>query len=338
VFAFDLGDVGNDTIQLDWAYGDYRASDEVGLRVGRCKLPLGLYGEYLDLDLAFTSVLLPQSVYDARYRDLTGGINGAQIYGLLSLADAGAIDYQAYVGTSNISTDGYVARQFSEGKNAFSNIDSIGVGTLSGLSITWRPPIPGIRYTISGLIANDVMAEGTITQPTGLAFPLPSAVDLPVTSEVAHYYMFDTGIEYVSEKVTIAAEYRMQYADVDVTADASIIGGGIIHAESAIRTEGAYLMGDYRFDERWVIGSYASLYLDDRNDRNGDRAVEAGETRSHAWQYDLALSLRCDISDAWIMKIEGHVIDGTALLSETDNPNGWDERWYLFAAKTTVSF
>src|SRR3569623_3061653 len=43
LFAQDRGNFGNDTITLDWAYGDYRYQDWLGVRVGKVKIPLGLY-------------------------------------------------------------------------------------------------------------------------------------------------------------------------------------------------------------------------------------------------------------------------------------------------------
>jgi len=45
LFARDLGNQGNDTLTLDWAYGDYHWRDWLGLRAGKIRLPLGLYNE-----------------------------------------------------------------------------------------------------------------------------------------------------------------------------------------------------------------------------------------------------------------------------------------------------
>ena len=51
LFAKDLGDYGNNMVTLDWAYGDYRFEDWLGVRFGRVKRYSGLYGETRDYDM-----------------------------------------------------------------------------------------------------------------------------------------------------------------------------------------------------------------------------------------------------------------------------------------------
>ena len=63
LFAKDLGVIGNDQVEIDWAYGDYRWKDWAGIRVGILKIPHGLYSETRDIDALRTCILLPQSVY-----------------------------------------------------------------------------------------------------------------------------------------------------------------------------------------------------------------------------------------------------------------------------------
>src|SRR5271170_91113 len=63
LFAQDLGPSGSYTVQMDWFYVDYRVTDWFGIRVGRVKIPFGLYNDIQDVDSARLPVLLPQSVY-----------------------------------------------------------------------------------------------------------------------------------------------------------------------------------------------------------------------------------------------------------------------------------
>ena len=55
---------------------------------------------------------------------------------------------------------------------------------------------------------------------------------------------------------------------------------------------------------------------------------------------DTAISVRFDINDYWLIKLEGHFVDGTARVYETLNKdNPYLERyWTLFGAKTTLTF
>ena len=54
---------------LDYAQVEYTFSDMFGVRAGRIRRPVGIYNHIQDVDLARTFVLLPQGMYDARWRD-----------------------------------------------------------------------------------------------------------------------------------------------------------------------------------------------------------------------------------------------------------------------------
>jgi len=70
--ARDLGDVGNDEIEVSWAFGEYSWREWLGLRAGILKVPFGFYNETRDYDILRTSIFLPGSVYNEWMRD---GIN-----------------------------------------------------------------------------------------------------------------------------------------------------------------------------------------------------------------------------------------------------------------------
>ncbi|MCP4404356.1 MAG: hypothetical protein GY801_44530 [bacterium] len=55
LFSRDLGDVGNNNIELDWAFLDYQRNEALGLRLGRIKIPMGLYNDTRDDDMLRTS-------------------------------------------------------------------------------------------------------------------------------------------------------------------------------------------------------------------------------------------------------------------------------------------
>lgn len=337
IFAYDLGNYGDHEILIDWAYGDYRHNDLLGLRMGRFKLPLGLYNEMLDLDLAFTSVLLPQAVYDARYREISGGMNGLQLYGLLPLDMLGSLEYQGHVGTTNLSDHGYLADLYQQGSQGFDELTRLNVGTIAGFNLNWRPPLPGLRLNTSLLYMHQLEAHGSI-YATSLNPMAPAGLDLGIRSTIDELFLAGVGIEYSVNRLTVAGEFRLTHGDVDVQIDASALGAGTIEAQQWIRSEGAYLMVAYRLTEAWEVGTYYGAFWGNRNDRNGDRFADVGDDRFRAWQRDLALSLRWDVNEAWIVKVEAHAIDGTALLSDNVNPDGYERHWFLFAAKTTLSF
>jgi hypothetical protein len=107
-----------------------------------------------------------------------------------------------------------------------------------------------------------------------------------------------------------------------------LLGNGTTASD---RTEQAWYVGAaYRFNKWFEAGSYYTEYY--------VSPVTSG-VNSDESQKDLALSLRFDPKDWWVLKLEGHFIRGTALLQDNEaNPNRNNDGWFMLAAKTTFSF
>lgn len=76
IFSKDIGPYGDNEVTLDWAYGDYRWKDWLGVRAGKIKTPHGLYNETRDVDILRNWIFLPQSVYPELTRDATLSLIG----------------------------------------------------------------------------------------------------------------------------------------------------------------------------------------------------------------------------------------------------------------------
>jgi hypothetical protein len=112
------------------------------------------------------------------------------------------------------------------------------------------------------------------------------------------------------------------------------------------------VQASYRFSDWLQMATYLSIQFDPdcRDGLNGTNCgdyapdlqnnPEQLQPRHDAWQKDLAVSLRFDVNDYWLIKLEGHFIDGTARVYETLNPDkDYLERyWTMFGAKTTLTF
>jgi hypothetical protein len=72
-------------IRIDYGFVDYTAisteSMDFGIRLGRTKNPLGFYNDTRDVPFTRPSILLPQSIYFDRTRNLGLASDGAQVYG-----------------------------------------------------------------------------------------------------------------------------------------------------------------------------------------------------------------------------------------------------------------
>ena len=94
----------------------------------------------------------------------------------------------------------------------------------------------------------------------------------------------------------------------------------------------------YRFNEHFQASGYYSVSYADRNDKDGQGLVRAGQAASGAWVKDLAFTLRADVNAHWLIKAEVHRFDGTYNLSAVENPKPLEKDWTLFALKTTFHF
>ena len=62
-FARDLGEEGNDDINIDWVFADYRYMDWFGFRVGIIKINMLFYNRSRDIDMLRTPIFLPHAIY-----------------------------------------------------------------------------------------------------------------------------------------------------------------------------------------------------------------------------------------------------------------------------------
>jgi hypothetical protein len=305
IFARDLGAVGNYAPTIDWAYIDYRYRPWLGLRFGRVKAGLGLYNQNYDVDVAHTTILLPQSLYDLQFRDVLNAVNGAMVYGNLELGGAGSLDYMVF------------------GGNVILNIQNINydVKYAAGAFVSWQTPITGLRVA-----GHARLAAFTGSQPLPPGAPSPTLeIDFP------EWRMFGGSIEYANESITATAEYTTWRSPVDYTPD--------LAPDSEVLDHRAYLQLQWRATERLSLSVYESIFLP-KGKTQGAPEVDSSDPGNH--QYDTALSLRYDVTPNWLVKAEAHYIDGNAnvdlALNGAASRADLEDKWMVFLAKTTVAF
>jgi hypothetical protein len=134
--------------------------------------------------------------------------------------------------------------------------------------------------------------------------------------------------EYVYEDWLFAAEYLRGFRH-QVTSLPDVIPA------DDNEEEGFYGMVTYRISRYLEAGAYYSVNYADVDDRRG--GSERFSKPYQAWQRDLAATLRLDINEYWLWKLEGHFIDGTSELVAASNPDPV-RYWGLFLLRTTVTF
>jgi hypothetical protein len=309
-FTYDVGDSGKYDAVLDYALAEYTFNDYFGVRAGRIRRPQGIYNDIQDVDLARTYVLLPQGVYDARYRDFYVALDGGEFFGTIPLKSAGSLSYEAYGGLVRPSDDGGIALQVEGELPPGSKFDSIGSGKMFGLQLWWNTPVDGLRFGASGAFASGFDTAYTLQGATG-----PLHVDGSTDTWIQQY-----SAEYVWKAWTFQTECLFRYT-TPATPPEDLFSW--------------YAGAAYRFNKWLEVGSYYTESYPNIKDTNGAGLAAP----SDASQKDLALAVRFDMTERWLFKVEGHYIHGTALLQDnSENPDRRNNAWWMLAVKSTISF
>ena len=321
LFARRVGDF-DDPVKVDWAFVDYAWKPQLGLRAGVIKIPLGLYNEYQDIDSARLPILLPQAVYPLSNREAVVSHTGLSIYGTAAVPGAGELEYQAFLGTLTIPAN---ALQLIG-----ATLEGIDTKYVTGAQVFWRPIEElriGASYQRASIDFNLRLAPATLEQLIMLGL-VPADYDgLLVVSQRPTEVAIGS-IEYVRGDWLFAAEYSRWLKHQQTSLPALVPA----FDEDAERF---YALAAYRLSPRVEVGGYyAAIHL-----AVGDRAGRDPQfpERHHGFQRDLAATLRYDVNDQWLWKLEAHFIDGAADLT-VDNRPGSERYWGLALFKTTVTF
>jgi hypothetical protein len=300
MFGYDLGSMGNFTVKADWYYLDYRLRDWVGIRAGRLKIPYGLYNDVSDIDAARAPALLPSSVYPFTNREYLLAQTGGELYGYVSLGGAGALDYRAYAGA--------VPLEVPSQTGAAVPLTAVGVPYIAGFRLLWETPVDGLRVGGSGVYLR--------VEATGLLPPPATMLTLK-----SNEYAGLGSVEYSAHDLLLAAEYGQTRVESHYNP--------LLVPDATVVSEGGYVLSAYRL-RRWLQPAlYYSLVYPNRDVRDGRENV----------QHDLSGTLRFDINEFWIVKLEAHYMHGTAILTGTPEARAaMPADWGLFVLKTTAYF
>ena len=322
IFAREFGTL-EDSPRVDWAFLDYGWRSWLGIRAGVIKMPFGLYNEYADIDAARVPILLPQSVYPFQNRDVLLSHTGFSIYGNVALGGAGDLDYQVWLGTLSIPNNAL--------NLAGATLDSIDTKYVTGAQVFWHLPVEGLRVgatvvrtsidfnlTLDDANIAALIAAGIV--PAGYSGAL-------VVSQRPDLWAIGSA-EYVHGDWMFAAEYSRALKHQQTTLPAAL-------PAFDQDEERFYGMATYRPASWAEVGGYYSVHYADVHDRNGDNPMYA--EKFDAWQRDLAATIRFDVNDHWLWKLEGHFMDGAADLPPAANPHP-ERYWGLLLMRTTVTF
>lgn len=348
LFAQDLGSQGNHRVIIDWAVGDYRVRDWFGVRGGKLKFPLGLYGTLRDADIGRPEIFQPEAIYSDLLKDLVRSFDGAAVYGSVRAGDAGYLDYEVFGGAVDADESAVAQRLSQNGLPTFTSaLTAAGLRQARGSAepvdatmkhmyggaLEYRPPVQGLRLRFSGWTHESTLASRATV--TGFLGPLPATFVLDTNTDISHDYWVVASAEYQRGGLRVNAEQAWQKLTT-VTTVTGLPTGTTPPSTSVTHPVGWYVQVAQRFAEKLQVSAYYSRYYEDSDD--GSDLVRGGAEDFERWDKDLALTARVDLASHFLFKVEFHAIDGAARLGVIENPQGLTQKWNLFAVKGTVHF
>lgn len=346
----DLGPAGNHKVNVDFFLGEYRWREWLGARIGRVKLPNGLYGTVMDADVARPEILQPQSLYPLTFRDFLLAFDGVDAFGNIPIAKAGEIQYEVFGGTMDIDGTDVVNRSVQRGavaglaglkaagiKNADYSMGAVDAKMkgLWGGALEWRPPVHGLRLRATGFTSvSDFAAQTTYTGSIGPASVVVSTHSATRYDQINTFYFSG---EYERGNLRVSAEHYQ--AKIRLT---NTITGlpfpGPPSTPSETKPIATYGQVAYRFNPWLQLSAYYANSYSDANDKDGLQFIAQKQPAHRRWLRDWCFTSRFDVNSHWLVKVEGHIFRGTSTVDTLDNPDGLIEKWNLFVAKTTVHF
>lgn len=129
-----------DTVEIEWAFYEHRFNDATGLRLGRVRVPLGIYNEIRDVGVLLPFFEPPEGVY-AEGLFTQQAVDGASLYYHFEPAAGWRLDLDGYYGEWErqlvLPTDTNV--DVSQAKDGF------------GLQAWLETPVEGLRLGLGGL-------------------------------------------------------------------------------------------------------------------------------------------------------------------------------------------
>ena len=334
LFSRDLGDLGNNEVTLDWAYGDYRWRDWLGIRLGKIKIPYGLYNETRDVDMFRTSIFLPSSIYYEGERDKLNTLIGGGLYGDVSTGSFGTLSYHLQIGDANVESD---SGDVKYAQNENSAVTEMQIDRQYTADLEWETPLEGLKLgafamqsdlTITTSTTTETTTDTTSTTTTTMTTDAnstpPAATDGASSGDASPHTPDDSRQFYI---------FSAEYSRGELVMSSEYLCPSDSHAP-----EGYYLGAAYRLKDRYEFGAYYSVYYAHSSDKNGKEREHHGGKDYSAWQKEWVASVRVDLNKYWTIKAEGHLIDGTAQILSQDNSEGMKRDSYLFALKTTYHF
>ncbi|WP_239190566.1 porin [Candidatus Nitrotoga sp. HW29] len=308
LLSHKAGATDNGEIRLDYGFIDWTISSNEqgrsGVRLGRVKNSYGLYNKTRDVAFTRPSVLLPQSIYFERSRNLTLAGDGAEFYFDRNY-EAGNLFVTFALGKPQIGSEA-------------SKVALVGL-------------LPNGRFEPKVAQISQVMYEGDGGKYrlgyTALRYDThynPGAKDVLQAGQLKSTVQI-LSAQYNAENWSLTSEYALR--------PISTRNFGPNAPDSTTHGESYYIQGSYRLAPKWeALLRYDVLYTDSK-DRDGQAYAAATHRPGFSrFSKDWTTGVRFDLTPELMLRAEYHHVDGTAYLPVQDNPDPrtLERRWDMF--------
>lgn len=309
------GESDQDGLRLDYAQADWRFFQneftQLGLKLGKVKIPYGLYNETRDVPFTRPSILLPQAIYLDSSRSVLIAAPGAIFHGS-NVGEYGTFDF----------TLGWVQPDFDSESVEYVFLGNNRPGKLQGKSgynssLRWDAPTD----TTLMLTYIDADADYEPGSPDYLA-----AGSISVRSTLASFQQrLDT--------LTLTAEYNETHN--------SRAGFGVAFPDTTNNPMAYYVQGEWRFHPEWELVLRNEVHYRDKYDKSGQKFHTATGRPAHAlFSDDWVVGLRWDATPNLMLRAEYHHVNGTSWLPGLDNPDVFatEQRWNMGLLQAAYRF
>ena len=294
--------------QIDFLLADLQiissTNYSTGLRIGRIKNPFGFYNETRDVPFTRPSIILPQSIYFDRTRDLSLSSDGMQIYASKALSGS-LLSLQLGVGNPLI--------------NSLKAEELLLGGDRPGAVQEQTSYIAKVAYESDGKGLNLAMSFVNLNMEY-----VPAAIDGNGAGKV-NFQPRVFSAQYNALNWSTTVEYaRRPFEFIDLSAYVPV---------KMLDGESYYIQGTYRLNFQWDAILRYDVTYQNRDDRYGEKfaASTGGLFPAHSqFAKDWTFGIQLSISKNWMLRAENHWVNGTAWLFREDNPKLQDteQHWH----------
>jgi hypothetical protein len=314
------GEAAEGEPELDFALLDYApiATPEyrLGVRAGRVRVSFGLYNDTRDVAFTRPSILLPQSIYFDRTRELQISGDGILFHG--EARGAWGNFMLEFLGPffPRVDNENSELAFFLEDLPGNLNPRVSYLGRL-----IYETPIHGLRFAVTGARVMDAY-NPRFSPEEGDRGPGTDALEPLIFSA-----------QYEAEHWSLTGEYARRgvvQEGFGPDLDLDIVG------------KSYYIQGIYRLDPRWEMMVRYDVFFGDVDDRDGSEFKAITGLPSHLqFAKDWTVGVRYNITPSWMLRAEYHnVYGGTLFLFPQDNSDlfALSKKWDIFALLLSYRF